>query len=173
VAIEFALGALMFFSMLFFIMEVARVFYLWNTMVLVTSRAARMASNSDLTGATQFALKTKAMFLSSGGILFGSDLDEDNLVVDYLNNDLNPVSIVPVCPEQNMIACASDPDAATCVRFVRVRLCATGSACSPAPYKALFDGGLIPSSAFSFPMHTSIRPAGTLGYRAGAASTCP
>jgi hypothetical protein len=172
-ALEFALGAVIFFSFIFFVLELSRVFYLWNSLVDVTRGAARAAAYSDPSATSMLTLRNAVMRTSSGGLPLGGNLGVGNLVIDHLNGNLDPVA-APACAADNISTCAGNPEAATCVRFVRVRLCASNdAACGGVPYQPLVSTGLLPMANFKFPTFATITPVGTLGYRAGAVSTCP
>lgn len=173
VALEFALGALIFFSFIFFMLELSRAFYLWNTLVEVTRTTARAAAHSNPSAASQLELRRQAMRTDNGGLPLAGDLSHDNLVIDHLNGSLQVVA-APACAADNLATCAANPEAASCVRFVRVRLCASSDpSCPRAAYKPLISTGLVPLGTLQFPTFATITPAGTLGLRAGAATTCP
>jgi hypothetical protein len=169
--LEFALGAVVFFTFIFGIIEMARALYLVSTLVEVTRNAARTAAYADMgDAATKDTVLGNAMFQSIGGIPLGGGLNKENLAVDFLNSTLNPVNVINSCPEQNILNCATDPDGAACIRFVRVRLCAN-AACAQVPYVPLVGIGF-PPGTLNLPRFTTVTPVGTLGYRPGEAGAC-
>lgn len=62
----------------------------------------------------------------------------------------------------------ADPNSANCIRFVKVRVCALGSAsgeCDPIPYLPMMP--LIPTSLLTLPRSTTIAKVESLGYEPG------
>ena len=175
-ALEFALGAMIFFSFIFFMIELSRAFYLWNSLIEITHGAARTAAHKDFSATTQLAVRSDAILTDRGGLKLRGNLSPANLKIEYLNGNLARVA-TPACAEANMAACVADPGSATCVRFVRVRLCdplntTDPSGCGRVTYVPLISTGLVPAGTFQFPRFDSITPAGTFGYRPGTAGTC-
>lgn len=173
-AVEFALGAAAFFIFIFGIIEMARAFYLVSTLVEVNRSAARTAAFADMGDpATRAAVLGNAMFEGIGGLPLGGALTKSNLAVDYLNSSLTPISVVNNCPEQNIINCAANPDGNSCIRFVRVRLCAdpAGATCAQVPYVPLVGIGF-PPGTLNLPNFDTVTPAGTLGYQPGVVGAC-
>jgi Flp pilus assembly protein TadG len=180
VAVEFALVALIFFTIVFATLELARMEYLLNTLEEVTRRAASAAANVDFrdTAALQ-KVQANAVFRNDAGQLaLGIPVGSDNVKIDYLSVsnatwDVNHMSTLPSCPAANRLNCMTDPDAGNCIRFVRARICASmdGSGnCEPLPYQTMFP--LFDLSAMKLPSAETIVPAGTLGATAGA-MPCP
>jgi hypothetical protein len=174
-AVEFALGAVVFFTLIFGIIEMARALYLISTLVEVNRSAARGAAVADMGNATTSAdVLGRAMFEAiPGGLPLGGGLNKSNLAVDYLNNSLTPIGVTNNCPEQNIINCAANPDGNSCIRFVRVRLCADASKaiCERVRYVPLIGLGF-PPGTLDLPHFDTVTPAGTLGYRPGVAGAC-
>ena len=169
-AVEFGLCSVVFFVFVFFLLELARVMYLWNTMTDTTRRIARVASYSDPADAA--AIRLAAPFRPDGTLPLGNGIGAANVALSYLNNAMAPVAPLP-CPAQNLINCAANPDGASCVRFVQVRLCANGAgACDPLVYTPLFLPHALVPWIFNFPSFATLTPAGTLGFRPGAADAC-
>jgi hypothetical protein len=174
-AVEFALGAVVFFTMVFGIIEMARALYLFSTLVEVNRSAARGGAAADMGDApTRAAVLGRAMFDAiPGGLPLGGGLNSSNLAVDYLNFNLQTISVTNTCPEQNIINCAANPDSSSCIRFVRVRLCADASKaiCKQVRYVPLIGLGF-PPGILDLPHFDTVTPAGTLGYRPGVAGAC-
>lgn len=179
-AVEFALGAMVFFVFIFGMFEMARAMYLVSTLVEVNRRAARAAASADMgKESVRTDVLGTAMFEKiTGGLPLRGSLTKDNLKVEYLTAALQPVNFaanVDNCPEQNLYNCATDPDGSTCIRFVRVRLCAavsdlnpdgTPKFCSAVNYVPLVGIGF-PGGALRLPTFVTTTPVGTLGYRPG------
>lgn len=172
-AVEFALVALAYFMLLFGLIEVARAMYMCNTLQEVTRRAAAAAVNTNFTDANALnTVRISAIFRDTAGMLaFADPVTDENIRIDYLSvarsgNTLSTalVTAMPSSPAVNRLNCATDPNGASCIRLVRVRVCAIGvagaTACNPVPYKTIVS--LIPFP-FPLPISTTIMPAETLG----------
>jgi hypothetical protein len=173
-AVEFALGAMLFFTFVFGVIELARALYMWSTMIEVTRRAARSAAYSDFSGPTLLAVRRRAIFADlPGGMPLRGNLTEDNLNIDYLNGSLTRID-PPSCPARNLVNCATDPNGASCVRFVRVRLCTTssGALCDRVDYVPIVGADFFPGGPLQFPTFATVTPVATLGYRPGVAGAC-
>lgn len=175
-AVEFALGAILFFTFVFGVLELARALYMWSTMVEVTRRAARFASTANFTDPAALAqLKNRAMFGElPGGMPLRGNLNENNLSVDFLNANLTRVDPLPACPEQNIINCTTDPDGPSCIRFVRVRLCveSSGAGCSRIDYVPLVGAAFFPGGPLQYPTFATVTPVATLGHQPGSPGNC-
>lgn len=174
-AVEFALGAMLFFTFVFGVIELARALYAYSTLVEVTRRAARAAAMADFSNANALdKVRHVAMFGDVGGMPLRVNLREEHLAIDYLNGELERVNPMPACPEQNIINCNLDPDGASCIRFVRVRLCKEGAAvdCARVDYVPLTGTNFFPGAPLQFPTFATITPVATLGHRPGVAGNC-
>ena len=172
-AVEFGMLAMLFFTFVFGVIELARALYMWSSMVEVTRRAARTAAYSDFSsGAEMAALRSHAMFEHVGGLPLRGEIGPGNLNIDYLNGNLARVT-PPACPAQNYAICNADPDSPACIRFVRVRLCSesSGAACSHVDYVPIM-GTFFPAAALRYPTFATVTPAGSLGFRPGASGNC-
>jgi hypothetical protein len=162
-AVEYAAGILVFFTFLLGTMELARAMFVWNTSFEVTTRTARaaaMVSFND-TGALD-ALRKIAMFGRSHLIL-NNDVSYTDLKIDYLQSDgQSAVSPMPPCPAMNVANCLDNPSGASCIQFVRVRLCRGGS-CNAVPYTPLVQLPLLTSFNINMPYFTAIAPVESLG----------
>lgn len=172
-AVEVALGSMLFFTFVFGVIELARAMYMWSAMVEVTRRAARGAAVTDFGDAAQLALvRERAMFANiPGGLPLRGDLSEANLAIDYLNGSLGAVTPMPDSPAQNIINCNIDPEGASCIRFVRASLCASGAGatCVRVNYVPLVGADFFPGGPLRYPTFATITPVATLGHRPGAA----
>lgn len=172
VAVEFAIVSMVFFVFVFGTIEVARAFFLWSTMTEVTNRAARATAMTDFTSATSLAtVRQNAMFVSSGGKLaLGGGIDDSYLKIDYLQSDARtPVAAMPNCAPQNVVNCTDDPDGASCIRFVRARLCKPGTNCDRVEYVPLVALLGIQALKTNMPTFAAVAPAESLGMPAA----CP
>ena len=171
---EFALVAIVFFTVLFGMIELARAMYICNTLQEVTRRAAAAAVNTDFTipGALS-QVQQRAVFRSDRGMLaFADPVTDEHIRIDYMSiartgNALQaqPITAMPSGPGDNRVNCAADPNGPSCIRLVRVRVCAPsgsggGAACGAVPYKTIVSLIAMP---FALPTSTTIMPAETLG----------
>lgn len=171
-AVEFALVALLFFTLLLAVMEFGRVIFLWNTAQEVTRHAARDATVSNFSDATVMGqVRQNAIFRSSPGpLILGGAIDDTYVRIDYLNSKLGVVTPL-TCPAQNIATCQSDPSSASCIRFVRARLCqppadpVNPQACSAVPYVPMVGLFAPFLSGVTIPPSQVVMPAESLGYR--------
>jgi Flp pilus assembly protein TadG len=176
VAIEFALVAIIYFTIVFATLELARMEFLLNTLEEVTRRAAAAAANVDYrdSAALQQVQQDAVFRSSSGPLALGTPVTSDNVKIDYLSVsnatwDVSHMSTLPACPAGNRLNCMTNPNASNCIRFVRARVCASVDAdgnCSTLPYQVLFP--FFDLSGMKLPSADTIVPAGTLGATAGA-----
>ena len=177
-AVEFAMLALLFFLFLFAMLEVARAVYVWNMVHEITRRAARGAAVTDFSdaGALQ-AVRTHAVLRTTPGALpLGGGISDAYVRIDYLSQAAGgalaavPVTVMPGCPQRNRINCLDDPHGASCIRFVRARLCVPGDGarCERVPYRPVLPllGVMFPSGAGAvrLPGGSTMAVAESLGY---------
>jgi Flp pilus assembly protein TadG len=170
-AVEFALVAILFFLLVFGILELARIIYMFNTLADVTRTAARAAAKIDFPDANSLIAARKRAVLdeSSGKLPFGHPVTFANLHIDYLYLEqatgvLKPATLS--CPARVRLNCLTNPYASNCVRAVRVRVCSSvgaGGTCTPVEYDPIFLANL----GMPLPVSTTIVKAETLGYRPG------
>jgi hypothetical protein len=114
--VEFAIIALLFFVLLFGIIEFARAMFTWNTMVEATRRGARVAAvcPASLTGMNQ--AKRAAIFDSTpeDGTESLLGLTANNIIVEYLDSAMD--EITPL--DDDDVASLTYDD----IAFVRVRI---------------------------------------------------
>jgi hypothetical protein len=174
-AAEFSLVAIIFFTLFFGIVEVARAMYILNTLQEVTRRAAALAANTDFSNAAAMQqVRQQAIFRNApGGLLFGDPVSDQHIKIDHLRIPSSTTSIpvsmqvLPADPLMNRVNCTSNPNATNCIRLVRARICLPGGdsdTCDPVPYQALVR--LIPFT-FPLPTSTTIATAETLGMAPG------
>lgn len=161
-AVEFSLVALILFTFVFGAMETARALYLWSTLAEVVARAARMAAVSS--PSDEALVRHNAMFPTAGTKLpLGGGIDETYLHIDYLANDRTTQISLPPSSIQNLINCTSSPTDSQCVRFVRVRLCLPGTACTQVPYKPMVGLVSLRSFNMTLPTFTTVVAVDSLG----------
>jgi Flp pilus assembly protein TadG len=174
-AVEFALLAVIFFTFVFGVLEIARAIYMFNILQEVTRRAGTLAANSNFDEDTLDTIRSQALFSDrNGNLLFGAPITPDHLKIDYFSVSRDgatgavtpqPISSMPTSPAQNYANCVSSPYDSGCIRLVRVRVCQPddGGDCTPVPYQMQFP--LIDLSGLILPRSETIVPANTLGYR--------
>jgi Flp pilus assembly protein TadG len=180
-AVEFAFVALLFFLLIFGILELARIMYMYNTLADVTRTAAKSAANISWSNTAALDLaRQRAIFREdAGGLPFGWPVTDQNIRIDYLYLDrsggtiaMKPVASLPSCPGRNHLNCltnpytsATTPSGGTCVRLVRVRICKSASgACEPVDYQMLMP---LVDLGVKLPLSTTIVKAESLGYHPG------
>lgn len=174
-AVEFALLAIVFFSLVFGILEVARIIYLFNILPEVTRRAGIIAANSNFDDDTLEAIQSQALFSDrNGNLIFGAPITSAHVKINYLSisRDSNtgaitkePITTRPSSPMENYANCVASPYNPNCIRLIQVRICqpSAGNDCTPVPYQMQFP--LIDMSGLVLPRSETIVPASTLGHR--------
>jgi Flp pilus assembly protein TadG len=176
-AVELALLAVVFFMLLFGVLEIARAVYLINTLQEVTRRAASIAASSPFDSANLDIVRQQALFRdASGNLVLGAPITPAHLKIDYLSISKDgtgvlttqPASPMPADPATNKSNCLMNPYGASCIRLVRVRVCvpADGNDCTAVPYQMLFP--LVDLSKLKLPRSETITPAQSLGNTSAA-----
>ncbi|TFW29876.1 TadE/TadG family type IV pilus assembly protein [Massilia horti] len=180
-AVEFAIVAILFFTLVFGIIELCRIMYMYNTLAEVTRSAATAAANISFKKPTELArVRQKAIFQDSPGFLpFGAPITDKNIRIDYLSlptqssGSVTPTPIstsaLPGCPARNRQNCLENQYGASCIRLVQARVCSDDSStsdCKPVEYQMLFP--LVKLGVY-LPISSTIVRAETLGYSAGDA----
>jgi hypothetical protein len=182
VTVEFSLAVLVFCIALFGVLELARALYLSGAVVEATRRAAYAAAVTDFSNAEAMsALRQSAVLRTSPGPMpMGAPVTDAYLRIDYLSLaragdgtlSLTPIAEGnrPACPARARVLCAADPNGPSCIRFVRVRLCAPDDAdCRPVPYRPMLP---FIDLGFHLPTATTIARAESLGFQPGS-PLCP
>lgn len=175
--VEFAISALLFFILVFGVIEVARAFYLFNTLQEVTRRAATAAASTDFSNTDALAaIRRDAIFRNPSGRLAGaSDITDAHVRIEYLSITRNGDSVamaatatMPSSPAENRVECMKDPNSTTCIRLVRVRICMPGggATCQAVPFQFMVP---LIKRTFPLPKATTIKVAESLGFVAGSA----
>lgn len=177
---EFAIVLVLFLAVVCAVIELSRILYMFNTLQVVTERAAAAAAGADYSNAAAMgAVRRRAIFRSSAGTLaIGAPVTDDYVRIDYLSLSSAggtateiPAAFLPSCPANNRITCMQDPYADSCIRLVRARICdpAVAGACQKVVYQPLFSFMAIP---LNLPKATAVATAETLGASPGQAP-CP
>jgi Flp pilus assembly protein TadG len=169
-AVEFALLAVIFFTLVFGILELARMMFVYNTLQEVTRRAAAAAAHVYPTDTSAIAaLKQDAVFRKSPGeLVLAPPVTDQHIRLSYLKYDLSVIqeSSWPSDAAKNRQICTGNPHAANCIRFVQAQVCdpATTGNCSRVTSKTV-----VPLIGWNLSLHkaTTITPAGLLGYVPG------
>lgn len=181
VTVEFSLALMLFLTIAIAVIEFARAMYIYNTLEMVTQRAATLAANVDFHDAAAMSqVRQKAIFRDNAGtLMLGDPVTDAHVRIDYLaltyagTPALTEIATaaLPACTVNNRVTCMKDPYDASCIRFVRARICDPGvtSSCNSVQYKSLFSLVTLP---LNLPKATAITNAETLGATVGAAP-CP
>ena len=181
VTAEFAIVITLFLAIVCGVVEIARLLYIFNTLQVVTQRAAAAAANADFSDAAAMrGVRQRAIFRASAGTLtLGAPVTDDHIRIDYLAladaggaavNEI-PAASLPSCPANNRVTCMQNPYGPSCIRLVRARVCdpADTSQCRRVAYQPLFSFIAIPLSLTSAPAVMTVE---TLGAPPGQAP-CP
>ncbi|WP_374584322.1 TadE/TadG family type IV pilus assembly protein [Pseudoduganella sp.] len=173
--VEFGLALPLLLLLLLALIEYGRLMFLRNAVQEVSRRAARAAALTDFSDAAAMQqLRLRALLRGDQDALpLAPQVGSANIRIDYLWMDaagnLQPLPLLPACPLANRINCAREAQGASCIRFVRVRLCGSGPGCPPLAYQPLVPGIPVPDS---LPLASTLAPAESLGYVPGQAP-CP
>lgn len=169
-AVEFALVAIIFFTFVFGVIELARLLFVFNTLHEVTRRAAAAAVNvypRDTNGTDR--VRQNAIFRSSpGGLMLANPITDRDIRLEYLRFDLSviPQTSWPSDAGTNRQICMMNPRAPTCIRFVQVRVCdpAETGQCNRVRSQLLLS---LIDMRVPFHQATTIVPVESLGYVPG------
>lgn len=181
--VEFAMVLVLFLTFLFGVIELARAMYVFNTLQEVTRRAANAAAHVNFRDeSAKTEVRQNALFRNTGGqLILGDPVTDQHIRIDYLalvraaggSMTLTPIPIgsMPSCPARNRITCMANPNDASCIRFVRVRVCDPDDTneCTPVRYNAMVS---LISLPLNLPKSTTIIAADSLGHELGT-TPCP
>ena len=127
-AVEFAIVCLLFFTILFAILEFGRMMYVYNTMQEVTRRGAREAV---VRWVDQGDTIRSLAFFGGAAIPAGAEVTAEDMLIEYLNEAGNVIATtaLPLDPGANLSACGNITLVASCIFSVRVSI--TGVSYSP------------------------------------------
>jgi Flp pilus assembly protein TadG len=117
--VEFALVALIFFTLIFGALELARLLYIHNTLQEVTRRAAR---EMTVHWVTDEALVKKLALFGAAALPAGAEITPSQIVIEYLAADGSVVTTKPTDPGDNLSACGDALRQASCIFSVRVSI---------------------------------------------------
>jgi TadE-like protein len=120
-AVEFAIVCLLFFTILFAILEFGRMMYVYNTMQEVTRRAAREAVVRWISTADQNTIKSLAFF-GGAAIPAGGEVTAAAMNIEYLNEAGDVITSLPADPGANLAACGNILLVNSCIFSVRVSI---------------------------------------------------
>lgn len=118
-AVEFAIVCLLFFTILFAILEFGRMMYVYNTMQEVTRRAAREAV---VRWVTEEATIKSLAFFGGAAIPAGTEVTAANMTIEYLNEAGTEATPQPADPGANLAACGNITLVNSCIFSVRVSI---------------------------------------------------
>lgn len=169
-AIEFAIVSFLLFTLLFGIVELGRLFYLWNTVQEVTRHAARLAVVSWPVGTTELNIIKEQALFGGSALPAGGEVNTDNddtLSIKYYKSYSDALAgtnaVQPTgTAEENLSECVKSPP--SCINFVK----ATISGVQYVPMISLFQGVqfgpiALPDLRINVPPSTVIMPAESLG----------
>jgi len=151
-AVEFAIIALLLFTLLFGILEFGRLFYVYNTVQEVTRHAAREAVVRWVDNSNTSPAKVLALF-GGASIPAGAEITAANIDIQYLTASGAVPSPFPLSASDNIAACLTGP--AGCIALVQVSIIG-------ANYAPMI--GLFPFLNLPIPASTVTMPAESLGY---------
>ena len=160
-AVEFAIIAMLLFTVLFGIIEFGRLFYVINTVQEVTRRAAREAvvrwvDNSNTSQAKRIALFSRASLPA------GAEITAVNIDIKYLTASGGVPNPFPDSATKNISACLTEP--AGCIALVQVSIInAPYTPSEPYAYYVPMVR-LFPFLRLRIPASTVTMPAESLGY---------
>lgn len=173
-SVEFAVLAIVFFTLVLGTLELSRAMYVFNTVHEATryaAKAASMVSHRDT--AALDLIRQRAIFRTSpGNLILGAPINNRNIRIDYLalrrsetgSLTLEPIPAgsLPACPRQNREICMTNPHAANCIRFVRARVCSEDDdvRCNSAVFVPFVT---MVSLTLDVPRATTIRPTESFG----------
>ena len=140
--VEFAFICLLFFTILFAILEFGRMMYIYNTMQEVTRSGARAAVVRWI---DQTATIKSIAFFGGTSIPAGVEVTAANMTIEYLNQAGDVSSPQPASPGDNLSACSDALRTAECIYSVRVSI--TGVSYSPMVSLFSFLGVSLPAAS--------------------------
>ena len=118
-AVEFSLVCLLFFTLLFSILEFGRMLFVFNTMQEVTRSAAREATVSWI---DQVAIVKQKSLFGGGAIPAGAEVAAANIRIEYLDKTGVVITAFPSDPGDNLSACNDTTRVQSCIVSVRVSI---------------------------------------------------
>lgn len=169
-AVEFALIAIVFFTLLLGIIEFGRFLYVRNTVQEVTRAAAREAVVSLFTAGQITTMQKNAVFHSGASgdptLPASNEIASSEIRIHYLSSPTVeiPSGAMPTSPEDNISACLDATRSNSCIRFVLAEVCAEDEL--PCTHPVLYQPmvGLFSFLHIAIPASSVIMPAESMGY---------
>lgn len=165
-AVEFALIAIVFFTLLLGIIEFGRFLYVRNTVQEVTRNAAREAV---VRWTDQISnIQHDAVFSpNSGGdptLPASNEISSSEIRIHYMSAPTTEIQVMPSSPEDNISACLDATRSNSCIRFVLAEVCAEDEL--PCTHPVLYQPmvGLFSFLHIAIPASSVIMPAESMGY---------
>lgn len=117
--VEFSIICLLFFTILFAILEFGRMLYVYNTMQEVTRRGARAAVVRWIDQTS--TIKSIALF-GGTSLPAGAEVASANINIAYLKKNGEVVTVLPADPGDNLSACGDSTRTDSCIYSVRVSI---------------------------------------------------
>lgn len=156
--VELAIISILFFGLLFGIIEFGRLFYVYNSVQEVTRRAARIGVVVWVQNINDPVEITAPALFYADSWPAGAEISSDKLKVSYLKSDFTPISAlrIPVSAESNVLECLYPTGNFDCIAFVKVSI----AGAFYRPMMGLFSDYLnVP-----IPESSVIMPAESMGY---------
>ncbi|MFA5170677.1 MAG: TadE family protein [Sulfuriferula sp.] len=167
-AVEFALIAIVFFTLLLGIIEFGRFLYVRNTVQQVTRAAAREAVVSVFTGSSITSMQKDAVFhpgASGTPVLPGSpEITSAQIHIHYMYSPTQEITTLPSDPADNISACLDPTRTSSCIRFVKAEICTVQE--MPCTHPVIYQPimGLFSFLHIDIPPSSVTMPAESMGY---------
>ena len=168
--VEFALIAIVFFTILLGIIEFGRFLYIRNTIQQVTRSAAREAVVSNFQATNIASIQRNAVFHAGAGgnptLPGGPEISSSQIHIHYLNSPTVeiPTGSMPSDPADNISACLDATRTNSCIRFVKAEICTAQE--MPCTHPVLYQPmiGLFSFLHIAIPISSVTMPAESMGY---------
>lgn len=157
-AVEFAIVAIFFFTLLFGIIEFGRMLYLYNTVQEATRNLARKAVVALVTNSPSDAFKRNNALFGGNALPGAPEVTAANVTVDFLSANGSVLS--GTLPNDQLSECLSGGTG--CVAFVRVRVHDVADQNLGVIYQPMI-AGLFPFLQIRLPVSTVTMPAESMG----------
>lgn len=164
-AVEFAIIAMVFFTLLLAIIEFGRFMFVWNTAQEVTRCAARHAVvvwKDNWEGTPD--IRQQCLF-GQANLPAGNEIGIGNVRLRALNSALTEAD--PADVNTSISNCVNDQTDPECIRYVEASLwCDGGDNCNTTTHRVKYMPmiGLFPFLNIDIPASTVVMPAESMGY---------
>lgn len=173
-ALEFAILAVVFFTLVLAVIELARAMFVMNTLHEVTRHAANAAAlTSHADTAALAAIRQRAVLRDSPGeLMLSTPVSDESVRFSYFALPRNgdgtltlqeiPTASLPTCARENREVCMANPNAVNCIRFVSASICdeANQDRCNAVIYRPFLP---LISFPLALPEATTIRAVESFG----------